>query len=284
MLTVPAFAKINLTLDITGVREDGYHLLRSIMHTVRLSDILTVSAENAEETSICISTDKSYIPTDGKNTMYKAAEAFCSALGRPLRIDIKAEKHIPVGAGLGGGSSDAAALLRALNRLTGAGFSRKKLCGIGLSVGADVPYCIFGGTAAVEGIGELVRPLPKLPAWPLLICKPRGGASTPQVYREFDRLSGGANRPDNAAAESFVRRGDIRGLAGQCKNVLTAAAALIRPEIPEIKSMISGCGALCAEMSGSGSAVFGIFDSFSEAKAAADRLSRSIDTVILTSL
>lgn len=283
-VTVPAHAKINLTLDITGVRDDGYHLLRSIMHEIGLCDRVTVSVEESDRTSVQISSDKGYIPCDERNTAYKAAAVFINALGRPLHVSVHVEKHVPVGAGMGGGSSDAAAVLKALNRLTGAGFSEEKLCELGLKVGADVPFCIVGGTAVVSGIGEKLEPVPRLPKYPVVICKPKSGASTPVIYREYDSMGGSPDRPDNAAAERFARLGDVISLCRECKNVLTAAASRHRPEIPEIKAALSACGALAAEMSGSGSAVFGIFELKEKAKAAAKKLGRGFDTVILTEL
>ena len=283
-LSVFANAKINLTLDITGVRADGYHLLRSIMHRIALCDTVTVCAEPSDSVEITVASDKSYIPCDRKNTMFKAAEAFCDAWGKGARIEISAKKNIPVGAGMGGGSADAAAVLIALNQLLNAGFSEEELCGIGLKVGADVPFCIVGGTAVVTGVGEELCPIPTLPEYPLVICKPRGGASTPVIYGEYDRMGKNVKGPDNEAAEAAAKAGDVPGLCRYCKNVLTEAASVYRPEIPVIKKALAGCGAMVSEMTGSGSAVFGIFDTKEKAEAAADKLRRSFDTVILTSL
>ncbi len=283
-LRLEAHAKINLTLDITGVRADGYHLLRSIMHEVGLCDAVTVEAEPAGVTEIQVSTDKCYIPCDGKNTMYKAAAAFCEALGTPWKVFVHAEKVIPVGAGLGGGSSDAAAVLLGLNQLTNAGFSSEKLCEIGLKVGADVPFCILGGTAIVTGIGEKLEGLPTLPSFPLVICKPRNGISTPVMYKEYDRMEGEISHPDSAGAEAAALAGDVRTLCRYVKNVFTPVASVHRPEVPEIKNTMMNCGALVSEMSGSGSAVFGIFETLDKAKAAAEELGRSYESVFLTSL
>ena len=234
-VTVNAYAKVNLTLDITGIREDGYHLLRSIMHETKLCDILRVGAEKVNTTEISVYTDKGFIPCDERNTMYKAAMAFCDAYGRPLRISIRANKCIPVGAGLGGGSADAAAVLKALNGLTNAGFSVEKLCKIGQKVGADVPFCVMGGTAVVSGIGEILEPLPRLPSVPLVICKPSGGASTPFIYSEYDKMTVKPSRPDNFAAEEAVMKGEVFTLCKYIGNVLTPVASLHRPEIPVIK-------------------------------------------------
>ena len=283
-VTVPAYAKVNLTLDITGIREDGYHLLRSIMHETKLCDTLCVEAENAYKTEISVYTDKSFIPCDERNTMYKAAAAFCDAVGRPLRISVRAEKRIPVGAGLGGGSADAAAVLKALNGLTNAGISTDELCRIGLKVGADVPFCVVGGTAIVTGIGEGLEIIPRLPPLPIVICKPGSGASTPVIYREYDNMATKPPHPNNEAAEDAAKRGDIISLCGYVGNVLTPAASLHRPEIPIIKRALKECGAIVSEMSGSGSSVFGVFKTEEKAKTAAETLERKFDTVILTSL
>ena len=283
-VTVSAYAKVNLTLDITGLREDGYHLLRSIMHETKLCDTLRVCAEESEKTEISLATDKSFIPCDEKNTMYKAAAAFCNALGRPLRVSVRAEKRIPVGAGLGGGSADAAAVLKALNDLSGAGFSVEKLCEIGLKVGADVPFCVVGGTAVVTGIGEGLEIIPRLPSLPLVICKPGSGASTPVIYREYDGMVQKPPHPDNEAAEAAAKRGDVISLCRYVGNVLTPAASIHRPEIPVIKRALKECGAVVSEMSGSGSSVFGVFKTEEKARSAAESLRRRFDTVILTSL
>ena len=283
-VTVSAYAKVNLTLDITGIREDGYHLLRSIMHETKLCDTIRVSADEADKTEISVSTDKSFIPCDEKNTMYKAAAAFCNAIGRPLRVSVYAEKRIPVGAGLGGGSADAAAVLKALNELAKAGFSENELCAIGLKVGADVPFCVVGGTAVVTGIGEGLEVIPRLPSVPVVICKPGSGASTPVIYREYDNMAAKPPHPENEAAEEAAKRGDVLSLCKYVGNVLTPAASIHRPEIPVIKRALKECGAIVSEMSGSGSSVFGIFKTEEKARTAAETLERKFDTVILTSL
>ncbi len=282
-LSLSAHAKLNLTLDITGVREDGYHLLRSVMHTVALHDRVTVTAGPAGETGVSLTADKPFIPTDGRNTAVQAAGAFCRAAGLALEVRIRIQKRIPVGAGLGGGSADAAAVLHALDRLTGARLGTERLCEIGLGVGADVPFCVLGGAAEAAGIGEKLEPLPCLPQMPVVLVKPRLGVSTPLVYREFDR-TGPGKKPDNDRAVRALREGNAAELCRACGNVLMPAAAAIRPEIPGLCERLRALGAAAAEMTGSGAAVFGLFFREEDAAAAARELRGGRETVILTRL
>jgi len=181
-ITIKAPAKINLTLDITGKRPDGYHEICTIMHTVELSDTITVNAEKSPETIISIKTDKAYIPCGPANTVYKAVSLFMNETGINAAVEIDINKKIPVGAGLGGGSSDAAAVIKALDTLFCSNLSIEKQNMIAAKVGADVPFCLNGGCAIARGIGEILSPLPVLPHFPVVISKPRGGVSTAKVF------------------------------------------------------------------------------------------------------
>ena len=183
-MELSACAKINLTLDILRKREDGYHDLQMVMQTVTLADALTV--EPAEGREGAMASDLRYLPADGRNLAQMAAAAFREAVGKGPQVDITIQKHIPVCAGLAGGSADAAAVLKAMNELTGAGLSAQELAAIGEKVGSDVPYCVLGGTALAEGRGELLTPLPPLPNCHVVLCKPPFPISTPQLFAKVN--------------------------------------------------------------------------------------------------
>ena len=176
-LTVPAPAKLNLSLDIVGVREDGYHLLRMIMQTIDLCDQIVL--ERADEISLTCNLPE--LPCDERNLAVRAAHAFFERTGLPGGVRMTLDKNIPHGAGMGGGSADAAAVLKGLNELCGTDLSQQELCEIGLRLGADVPFCIVGGTQLAEGVGERLTPLPPLPDCFLLVAKPEQGVSTPEA-------------------------------------------------------------------------------------------------------
>ncbi len=282
-LTVKAPAKINLTLDITGKRPDGYHDICTIMHSVALSDTVRLTAEKSGTPSVRVKTDKAYIPCGPSNTVFKAATLFIEKTGIGAAVEIDINKKIPVGAGLGGGSSDAAATLKALNSLLGANLSAEELNGLAARVGADVPFCLEGGCALARGIGELLTPLPQLPAAPVVICKPKGGVSTARVFGAL-RADKIALRPDTDAAVRAIEAGDIAALSRCCCNVLTEVTLKFKPVISAIKRELMLHGALCAEMSGSGSAVFALFTDFHTAKTAAEAARKKYAEVYLTAL
>ena len=186
-MEIQAFAKLNLTLDILGKREDGYHDLRMVMQSITLADTLTLEENRGE--GLRVSANLRFLPTGEKNLAAAAALRFWEALGRePEDLDIRIEKRIPVCAGMAGGSSDAAAVLRALNQRSGEPFSPKELARLGERVGSDVPYCVLGGTALAEGRGEILTPLPPLPACWVVVCKPDFPVSTPELFAQADRV------------------------------------------------------------------------------------------------
>lgn len=249
-------AKVNLTLDVLGRRADGYHELCSIMASVNLYDEITLSP--AEGTAL---TWEGIVPAPPleRNTAYLAAEAFRAQTGRACRIHIN--KRIPSRAGLGGGSADAAAILRGLQRLYG-GMEDEALFSLGRSVGADVPFCLLGGCALAEGIGEKLRPLPP-PTLHLLLLKGQSGVSTPRLFRS---LSLPLPHPDTAAALAALY-GPPADLAPLLQNALEGPAIALCPEIGLLKSRLYKAGALCAFMTGSGAAVAGLFPTQEAARA-----------------
>ncbi len=258
-------AKINLSLDVTGKREDGYHTLESIFQTVGVYDILSVSVEEGE--GITLTCDVPEIPCDERNLAYRAAKAILDASGKECKVQIHLEKHIPSGAGMGGGSADAAGVLYALNALLGCGFSNEYLREIGASLGADVPFLLLGATAYAEGIGELMTPLRSLPEIPLVLLKGEEGISTPAAYRAIDQLVNPPH-PDTKAVLQAVEQQDIPALARNCSNLFEEVTDC--EDVIRAKEFLLASGALCAVMTGSGSAVFGIFETEEAAKKCAD--------------
>lgn len=253
-MTEKAYAKINLTLDVIGKRNDGYHEIKTVMQTISLCDTLEVKPDD----NITISTNKWYIPTDRRNLVYKACEHFFNFTGIKGGAKINLKKYIPVSAGLAGGSSDAAAVLRALNRIYKTGLTDDQLCRIGASFGADIPFCIRGGTALCEGIGERITPLRSLPKTNIVISVGGEGMSTPAMYAEIDKKTS-LNKIDNDGMVNAVRLGDINGVSAKLGNVFENICAKKRPFIGIIKKKMLENRALGAAMSGSGPSVFGIF-------------------------
>ncbi|MGN0985584.1 MAG: 4-(cytidine 5'-diphospho)-2-C-methyl-D-erythritol kinase [Candidatus Enterenecus sp.] len=277
-MQVKAYAKLNLTLDILRKREDGYHDLQMVMQSIGLADTLTVTPAQGEG---AMRTNLAYLPADGRNLAQMAAAAFRTATGRGGQVDIAIEKRIPVCAGLAGGSSDAAAVLRAMNELTGAGLSPAELAEIGQSVGSDVPYCVVGGTALAEGRGERLTPLPPLPHCWVVLCKPAFSVSTPQLFSRVE-VRKIVRRPDTAGLLAALEAGNLTGVARRMYNVFEdVLEPRRRAEIDSIKAALIDCGALGASMSGSGPTVFGLFDSADAAQAACRRLEELYKSVFL---
>lgn len=262
-LTVKANAKINLTLNITGRLPNGYHSLKSIMQSITLHDIVTV--ERTERNDIEVKCG-SGIPSGEQNIAYKAADAFFRSVGlydKDVRITI--DKHIPSEAGLGGGSADAAAVICCLDRLFGCDMNKKALCKIGASVGADVPFCISGGTTLCEGIGEVITPLSPLSCGCVLIAKGKLGVSTKEAYAKIDSAEIKHTPWDK---NDFV--GSFESWARLCSNDFEAVSG--NSEVDLIISEMKNGGAALAQMSGSGSAVFGLFSDKENAESCCKKL------------
>lgn len=266
-MEIQAFAKLNLTLDILGRREDGYHDLRMVMQSITLADTLTLEENRGE--GLRVSANLRFLPTGEKNLAAAAALRFWEALGRePEDLDIRIEKRIPVCAGMAGGSSDAAAVLRALNQRAGDPFSPKELARLGERVGSDVPYCVLGGTALAEGRGEVLTPLPPLPLCWVVACKPDFPISTPELFAQADRVKL-RRRPDTAGLVAALEAGDLGGVARRMYNVFEdVLPARLYTRVAEIKNILIQCGALGANMSGSGPTAFGLFDRLEAAQEA----------------
>ena len=266
-MEIQAFAKLNLTLDILGKREDGYHDLRMVMQSITLADTLTLEENRGE--GLRVSANLRFLPTGEKNLAAAAALRFWEALGRePEDLDIRIEKRIPVCAGMAGGSSDAAAVLRALNQRAGEPFAPKELARLGERVGSDVPYCVLGGTALAEGRGEVLTPLPPLPRCWVVACKPDFPISTPELFAQADRVKL-RRRPDTAGLVAALEAGDLGGVARRMYNVFEdVLPARLYTRVAEIKNVLIQCGALGANMSGSGPTAFGLFDRLEAAQEA----------------
>ena len=263
MLRLKARAKINWSLDILGRREDGYHLMDMLMACVELGDELTM--EPAETLNLRI-LGNDMLPADN-NLVLKAARALQTATGTAFGASLELLKHAPVGAGMGGGSADAAAALVGLNRLWNLNLPEETLMNIGLSIGADVPFLLTGGLARVGGIGEVVHKLPDRTPVPLVIIQPCRPLSTKEVFETFDAL-GAVTHPNTTEAQQALLDGDLALLSAHAGNVLQQASEAKRPQISEAVAALDACGAVLATMTGSGSAVFGAFQTQAEASEA----------------
>lgn len=270
-LKLKAMAKINLGLDVLNRREDGYHELRMIMQTVRLYDKIHLTVTEAP--GIRVKTNLSFLPVNEDNLAWRAAQTLMDEFGISKGIFINMEKHIPVAAGLAGGSSDAAAVLVGMNRLFRLGLSREDLMERGVKLGADVPYCILRGTALAEGIGERLTRLPAPVPCYVLLAKPKIHVSTKFVYGNL-KVSELKTHPDIDGQIAALEAGDLRGLAARMGNVLETVTIPAFPVIQEIKEEMCRMGALNAMMSGSGPTVFGLFEEKAAARKAYDKLKK----------
>ena len=255
-----AFAKLNLTLDVLGKRPDGYHDLKSVMQTISIRDDIEIDVGTGKPWVLHCSQDG--IPTDNTNLAWKAAEVFFNATKKdPDGLEIRITKRIPCGAGMGGGSADAAAVLRALNKHYGAPFSILALAELGADVGSDVPFCVLCGTAMVEGRGERLRKLPDMPDCVFVVCKPDFSVSTPELYKKIDEVTI-SKRPDNQAMESALLAGDRGKVAENIYNVFDPIVTADHLELNYIKSIFNSYGSAAQQMTGSGSAVFAVVPDF----------------------
>ncbi len=280
MLHVTARAKINWTLDITGRREDGYHLMDMLLSSVTLADELTLEA--ADELTLTVLPQGSVAAED--NLALRAARALREQTGCTQGAHVTLQKHIPVGAGMGGGSADAAGVLRGLCALWGLDVPEQQMLAIGLKLGADVPFQLTGGVCRVQGIGEMLHPLPCAVSPWLVGVQPCGGLSTKEIFTAFDGQRIVDGRPDNAAAETALRRGDLAALCNAMGNVMQPISVAREPEMALALARLKELGALKAMMTGSGSVVYGVFAQEETAKTACEALRRRWSTVFLTRL
>lgn len=268
-ISVKALAKINLGLDVVRRREDGYHEVRMIMQTIHLYDRLVI--RKTKEPKIALRTNLSFLPSDGHNLAYRAAEALREEFGIREGIDIELKKYIPVAAGMAGGSADAAAVLYGVNELFGLGLARRELMERGVKLGADVPYCLMRGTALAEGIGEKLTQLAPMVKCPVLIAKPPVSVSTKYVYEHL-RLTEDTVHPDIDRLIADIKAGDLHQIAAHMGNILELVTIPLHPRIASIRDCMKENGAVNAMMSGSGPTVFGLFENVCDARRAAKKV------------
>lgn len=271
--TEKAWAKLNLSLDILGKRPDGYHDLRMVMQSVLLCDTITLSPNATGEHRL--TTDLSFLPRDGSNIALKAVDRFCRETGLQCPgLDIHIQKRIPVCAGMAGGSSDGAAVLRLLRRLYAPEMSREQLEAIGALVGSDVPYCIRGGTALAQGRGEVLEDLAALPPCWFVICKPAFSISTPELFSRV-KVKQLRCHPDTPGMIQAMEAQDLEGVARRLYNVFEDVLTRKHAQVFEIKSQLLELGAMASSMTGSGPTVFGMFRDEEKARDAAQVMGRT---------
>lgn len=282
-ISVKALAKINLGLDVVRRREDGYHEVRMIMQTVHLFDRLEISKNISGQ--ITMETNLAFLPTNENNLVYRAAKLMTDEFGIKDGIHVNLHKHIPVAAGLAGGSTDAAAVLYGMNRIFGLGLTKEELMERGVKIGADVPYCIMRGTALAEGIGEKLTKLPPMVKCPVLLAKPQINVSTKFVYDNL-KLNAETVHPDIDKMVADIKEKDLYKTALDMGNVLETVTIPAYPIIADIKRLMLENGAVNAMMSGSGPTVFGLFDEEETAVAAYEAMKKSgiAKQVYLTSI
>lgn len=262
-LQLKAYAKLNLSLDVLGVREDGYHEVKMIMQTVKLFDKLTFRL--LEEDEIRLKTNLGFLPVNENNLVYKAVKLLKDTYHIDKGMEIDLFKCIPVAAGMAGGSTDCAAALVGASKLFGLHLDKKTLMELGVKLGADVPYCVLRGTALSEGIGEVLTPLPPIPSCHILIAKPPISVSTKFVYEHLDAKTD-ITHPDVDGMIEAIKAGDIKGITSRFGNVLETVTIPEYPVIEDIKKIMLENGAMNSLMSGSGPTVFGFYEKEEDAK------------------
>ena len=273
-----ANAKINLYLDVVSRRENGYHNIVSLMQTLSLCDLVTLDYRPAEHTEIRLSASgNTDMPTDRKNLAWRAAELFLAETGKTGEVDLFIEKHIPMAAGLAGGSADAAAVLRGLNALCGAPLSLERLCALGARLGADVPFCIVGGMALVTGIGEQLEYLPSMQNCPMVVACQGEGVSTVWAYGRLDEAYGGFSSPKAESdvptrLSALLKDGEFEAAKGLIFNLFEEVVPEVQPCVEPLKAAMLAHGAIASMMSGSGPSVFGVFEEQKEAEQACTAL------------
>ena len=277
-MKIKAYAKINIALDVVGKREDGYHLLRMIMQTVDLYDVIEIVKTNSD---IKLKCNKPYVPTDERNLAYKAAKLFRETYNIKDGVSINLTKNIPVSAGMAGGSTDAAGVLKLMNRLFDVNADDEELRTLGLKLGADVPYCINGGTALCEGIGEKITQLKPFKDKIVVIVKPPFGVSTKDVYKAFD-LSKVVFHPRTDDIIKAMENDDLHFVANNMKNLLENVTLRKHRVILNIKEAVSSYEALGTMMSGSGPTVFAFFDDMLKAQDCYDEMKKKYKDVFIS--
>jgi 4-diphosphocytidyl-2-C-methyl-D-erythritol kinase len=277
-MLVKAYGKINISLDIVGKREDGYHLLKMIMQNVDLYDSISIEKCNKD---INISCNKPYIPTDEKNLIYKAAKLFMDTYNIKEGINIYLKKNIPVAAGMAGGSADAAAVFKALRQLFEIDVDENELMKLGVKIGADIPYCIVGGTALCEGIGDIITPLSPFKNHILVLVKPNFGVSTREVYKGID-ISKIYKHPDTDALIKAMEEERLQDVCNSMKNLLENVTLRKYPVLKRIKEDMVKMGAMGAMMSGSGPTIFAFFEDMLKAQRCYDKFKVQYKEVYIT--
>lgn len=277
-MLLKAYAKINISLDIIGKRRDGYHLLEMIMQNIDLYDVIDIKKA---ESGIKLSCNKLYVPNDERNLAYKAAKLFIDEYGIKSGVEIGIIKNIPVAAGLAGGSTDAAAVLRGMRTLFLPEISDRDLMKLGLKLGADVPYCILGGTALCKGIGEVVIPLKPFKNYILVLVKPNFGVSTKEVYLNFD-INKMKKHPETEILINTMNDNDLITVGKKLKNVLENVTLKKHGDLKKIKDQMMEMGSCGSLMSGSGPSVYGFFQDMLTAQRCFEKFKKNYDEVFIT--
>ena len=277
-MKIKAYGKVNISLDVVGKREDGYHLLSMIMQNIDLYDEIEVEKQ---ECGIILECNKSYVPVDNRNLAYKAAEIFKERYDVVDGVKINIEKNIPVSAGLAGGSTDAAAVLKVMNKLFNVNATEEELMELGLKLGADIPYCIHGGTALCEGIGEIITPIKPFRDKIVVLVKPAFGVSTKEVYKNFN-LEKVKQHPKTAEIINAIENDDLNFVASNMKNLLENVTLRKHKILIKIKDDMIACGAINSMMSGSGPTVFAFFDDMLKAQRCFEKMKKKYSDVFIT--
>ena len=277
-MKIKAYGKVNISLDVVGKREDGYHLLSMIMQNIDLYDEIEVEKQ---ECGIILECNKSYVPVDNRNLAYKAAEIFKERYDIVDGVKINIEKNIPVSAGLAGGSTDAAAVLKVMNKLFNVNATEEELMELGLKLGADIHYCIHGGTALCEGIGEIITPIKPFRDKIVVLVKPAFGVSTKEVYKNFN-LEKVKQHPKTAEIINAIENDDLNFVASNMKNLLENVTLRKHKILIKIKEEMNACGAINSMMSGSGPTVFAFFDDMLKAQRCFEKMKKKYSDVFIT--
>ena len=277
-MKIKAYGKVNISLDVVGKREDGYHLLSMIMQNIDLYDEIEVEKQKYGITLEC---NKIYVPVDNRNLAYKAAEIFKERYDIVDGVKINIEKNIPVSAGLAGGSTDAAAVLKVMNELFNVNATEAELMELGLRLGADIPYCIHGGTALCEGIGEIITPIKSFKDKIIVLVKPAFGVSTKEVYKNFN-LEKVKQHPKTAEIINAIENDNLNFVASNMKNLLENVTLRKHKILIKIKEEMNACGAINSMMSGSGPTVFAFFDDMLKAQKCFEKMKKKYSDVFIT--